>query len=87
VALAECCIAGGEGARIELDAVDAAALFGEGPGAFVVSAPAEALAAFGQAATVIGTVGGDALEIAGALSVPVSQLAAAHARGLPDRLR
>jgi phosphoribosylformylglycinamidine synthase subunit PurL len=86
VALADCCIAGGVGARVDLDAVDDAALFGEGPGGFVVSAPAHALAAFGQAATVIGTVGGEALEIAGAFSVAVAELAAAHARGLPARL-
>ena len=37
VALAECCIAGGLGARVALDGVP---LFGEGPGAFVVSGAA-----------------------------------------------
>ena len=39
VALAECCIEGGVGARIELSAVDEEALFGEGPGGVVVSGP------------------------------------------------
>ena len=44
-----------------------AELFGEGPGAFLVSGPASALGAFGAAARVIGTVGGDALTIEGVL--------------------
>ena len=63
VALAECCVAGGLGAEVALDAVAVAdpeaLLFGEGPGAFVVSGPRAAFAAFGAAATVLGTVGGD----------------------------
>ena len=62
VALAECCIAGGLGARVALDAP----LFAEG-GAFVVSGPRAALARFGAAATEIGEVGGDALVIDGEL--------------------
>ena len=50
VALAECCLAGGLGAEAELEDVcktpssTEAALFGEGPGGFVVSGPAAALA-------------------------------------------
>ena len=41
VALAECCLGGGIGARIDFGApADEALLFGEGPGAFVVSGPA-----------------------------------------------
>jgi phosphoribosylformylglycinamidine (FGAM) synthase-like enzyme len=79
VALAECCIAGRLGARVDLSG---APLFGEGPGAFVVSGPRDALARFGAAARVIGEVGGDALEIDGELEVPVSELARAHAEGL-----
>jgi phosphoribosylformylglycinamidine synthase len=97
VALAECCIAGGVGARVDLAAVearvrpqlavDAAArrdgtLFGEGPGAFVVSGPREALVHFGAAAIEIGTVGGDVLAIDGILDVPVAELARTHADGL-----
>ena len=40
VALAECCLGGGIGARIDFGApADEALLFGEGPGAFVVSGP------------------------------------------------
>ena len=84
-ALAECCIASGRGATVELGASDEAALFGEGTGAFVVSGSADALRAFGGAAQVIGTVGGDRLE-AGDCSVAVADLAAAHADGLASRL-
>jgi phosphoribosylformylglycinamidine synthase len=99
VALAECCIAGGVGAEVMLDTGDAAlvgdgavgtdetTLFGECPGAFVVSGPHEAFVAFGAAATIIGTVGGDALSIAGALSVPLGELSATHAGGLAELMR
>lgn len=84
VALAECCVAGGIGARVELPA-DEARLFGEGPGAFVVSARREDLAAFGAAATVLGEVGGDALD-AGDVKIAVTELARVHADGLRNRL-
>jgi phosphoribosylformylglycinamidine synthase II len=78
VALAECCVAGGIGARVELD-VD---LFAEAPGtAFVVSGPEQAVAQIG---TVIGRVGGPELEIAGRLKVAVSELRAALEGGLQE---
>jgi len=83
VALAECCIAGGLGARVDLSGLEP---FAEGPGAFVVSAPPESLAAFGAVARIIGEVGGDALEIAGEEPVSVHHLARAHADGLPALL-
>src|SRR4051794_27697148 len=89
VALAEACLAGGLGARVELSPVRPAGealLFGEGPGAFVVSGPEQALRAFGGAATRIGAVGGAALRIEGALDVSVAELTAAHAGGLADLL-
>src|SRR5215211_1646489 len=89
VALAEACLAGGVGASVDLAPLrpdGEALLFGEGPGAFVVSGPESSLRAFGGAATRIGTVGGDSLKIAGALSVPVAELAAAHAGGLAGLL-
>jgi phosphoribosylformylglycinamidine synthase len=67
VALAECCLAGGIGARVEV-ALD---VFGEAPGrGFVVSGPARAL----EGLQIIGGVGGDELEIVGQLKVPVSEL-------------
>jgi len=78
VALAECALASGLGATVT--GVDD--LFGEGPGAFVVSGPAEAMSAFGAAARVIGEVGGDALTIDGVLSVPLVDLERAHTTGL-----
>jgi phosphoribosylformylglycinamidine synthase subunit PurL len=85
VALAECCIASGLGAEVTVD-TDERALFGEGPGAFVVSGRHDAFAAFGSAVTVIGVAGGEELRIAGALSVPLRELAGAHAGGLAQLL-
>jgi phosphoribosylformylglycinamidine synthase len=77
VALAECCIAGQIGARVTLPAgLDP---FAEAPGrAFVVSGPEAALTGL----TIIGRVGGQALEIDGSANVPVSEMHAARARGL-----
>jgi phosphoribosylformylglycinamidine synthase subunit PurL len=82
VALAECCVAGGIGARVTVpEGLD---LFGEDFGSgFIVSGPRAALGDL----TVIGEVTGDALEITGLLNVPVSGLADAHAGGLVQLLR
>jgi phosphoribosylformylglycinamidine synthase len=79
VALAECCIAGGLGARVRLpEGLDP---FGEAPGcAFIVSGPAEALAEF----TVIGEVGGQELVIEGLLELGVSALREARDAGLAE---
>jgi phosphoribosylformylglycinamidine synthase len=86
VAVAECCIASGRGASVDVALDDEAALFGEGPGAFVVSASADALAAFGGAARVIGTVGGEALTLGDGVSIPVAELVRVHTEGLAARL-
>ncbi|MGI8862921.1 MAG: phosphoribosylformylglycinamidine synthase subunit PurL [Solirubrobacteraceae bacterium] len=77
VALAECCIAGGIGARVEPpDGLD---LFGEAPGrGFIVSGAEADLAAF----QIIGRVGGASLQIDGVLEVPVSELAQTRDDGL-----
>ena len=84
VALAECCLAAGLGATIELGSEPAhGELFGEGPGGFVLSGPADALAALGRVTAVrmIGTVGGSALTISAAgIDLPLQDLAAAHSR-------
>jgi phosphoribosylformylglycinamidine synthase len=88
-ALAECCLDGGLGARVDLAPLrpsGEALLFGEGPGAFVVSGDPQSLRAFGGAAVQIGTVGGSDLMIDGSLSVPLAELSAAHAGGLADLL-
>jgi phosphoribosylformylglycinamidine (FGAM) synthase-like enzyme len=82
VALAECCIEGGVGARITLPSDDEPALFGEGPGGAVVAGPPEAVTRV-PGARVIGEVGGDALEIAGALSLPVERLRSIYEGAIP----
>jgi phosphoribosylformylglycinamidine synthase len=88
VALAECCLAGGLGALIDFGApADDALLFGEGPGAFVVSGPRDALAHFGAAAKVLGSVGGGTLRIEGVLEIALVDLERAHTGGLADLLR
>ena len=81
VALAECCAASGLGAELTVDGGEDV-LFGEGPGAFVVSGPREAFAAFGPAARLLGVVGGDELRIDAVLAVPVDELRGVHADGL-----
>ena len=68
IALAECCLAGGIGAKVELGELSARAmeaLFGEGPGGFVVSGPAVALNELAQDVPLhrLGTVGGGSLEL------------------------
>ncbi|HEV3047711.1 MAG TPA: phosphoribosylformylglycinamidine synthase subunit PurL [Solirubrobacteraceae bacterium] len=106
VALAECCLAGGLGARVELGAefwaaippvvpgpsgapgapgpeLLAGALFGEAPGGFVLSGPAEALERLAESVPLlaIGEVGGAGLEIAtGAqpIAATLDELAGAH---------
>jgi phosphoribosylformylglycinamidine synthase subunit PurL len=115
VALAECCLAGGIGATVELgedlwQAISlpsadsgssapaservAAALFGEGPGGFLISGPAQGVGSLGKRTQVrrIGNVGGEELriEIAGgsgpggalgaAIAVGLAELGEAHAR-------
>jgi phosphoribosylformylglycinamidine synthase len=83
-ALAECCIEGGIGARVVLEDDDAG-LFGEGPGGVIVAGLRAAVEAL-EGAIVIGEVGGDALEIEGALSVPVGELRAAYEGAIPAAL-
>jgi phosphoribosylformylglycinamidine synthase subunit PurL len=82
VTLAECCIEGGVGARLSLPSIDEAALFGEGPGGAVVAGPPEAVRGV-PGARVIGEVGGDSLEIAGVLRVPLPALREAYEGAIP----
>jgi phosphoribosylformylglycinamidine synthase II len=84
VALAECCLAGGLGVDVRLDEPDdpSAALFGEGPGGFLVSGTPSGVRSLGRRTPVrvLGTVGGDSLRIAlGESHVEVSLDALAHA--------
>jgi phosphoribosylformylglycinamidine (FGAM) synthase-like enzyme len=85
VAVAECCLAGGIGATLDLGPSDDPLrhLFGEGPGGFVVSGPREALERLGRRTPldVFGTVGGESLDVTiadASLSAPVEELGAAH---------
>ena len=96
VALAECCLAGAIGAEIELRLEQPAAgspeaaLFGEGPGGFLVSGTSDALDVLGEQIAVVrlGAVGGGALTLAfdgddgagGPIALPLEQLAHAHAQ-------
>ncbi len=83
-ALAECSIAGGVGCRVDIDPLveergvsGETALFGEGPGGFVLSGERsrlEALASEALAVLLVGEVGGEAIEIEAAeqsLAVPL----------------
>jgi phosphoribosylformylglycinamidine synthase len=89
VAVAECCLAGGIGASVAVDAAvgEAASerLFGEGPGGFVVSGPRDALDALAERTPVtpLGEAGGDALVVRLAdgdeLSIGLDELQGAHA--------
>jgi phosphoribosylformylglycinamidine synthase len=94
-ALAECCIAGGTGARVELEwAGLTPTLFGEGPGGVVVSGSPEGIdrlaAEAGEVPVVkLGQTGGDALVIAAGaatLQLSVRELKSAHEQAIPDLL-
>jgi phosphoribosylformylglycinamidine synthase len=96
VALAECCLAGGLGAEIALGTDDAAtlgaegdaetALFGEGPGGFLLSGEAGALDELARRVPLrrLGTVGGDSLAIEaageGAILASLDDLGRAHGK-------
>jgi phosphoribosylformylglycinamidine synthase len=81
-ALAECCIAGGIGARVDVaplfarlgdSAPPEAALFGEGPGGVLVSGTLEAIEGLADAAGAdglirLGEVGGETLELTGGVA-------------------
>ena len=83
VALAECCLAGSIGARIDLgdEPVQEDDLFGEAPGGFLLSGPAGVLGALGALTPVrlIGTVAGESLRFARpAFELSLDDLKAAH---------
>jgi phosphoribosylformylglycinamidine synthase len=90
VALAECCLAGRTGCRVSLPGDPFTALFSESSARAVAEVAPGAEAAFaalcqrhGVAATVLGTVGGDRLEVTGCFSVPVAELATVGGGVLP----
>ena len=81
-ALAECCIAGELGAKVTMEPTEAD-LFGEGPGGVIVAGPRDAVEAL-DGAIVIGEVGGDTLDIEGALSLPLADLRDAYEDSIPS---
>jgi phosphoribosylformylglycinamidine synthase subunit PurL len=90
VALAESCLAGGQGCRVRLPGDPFVALFSESAARVVaaVRPGSEAefgalCAAHGVPAQALGTIGGTALEITGEFTVPLDELAAAHGQPLP----
>ncbi|MFL5782113.1 MAG: phosphoribosylformylglycinamidine synthase subunit PurL [Thermoleophilaceae bacterium] len=94
-ALAECCIAGGVGARVELSWNGLApTLFGEGPGGVLVSGPAAAIEAIRADAghvpvLKLGETGGDGLVIAAGaatLQLSIEDLKTAYEQAIPDLL-
>jgi phosphoribosylformylglycinamidine synthase II len=81
VALAECVLAGGIGASIDLgENLSPAFLFGEAPGGFVVSGSEDALSHLALRAPLrlIGSVGGDSLQLASSFNLTIAALAEAH---------
>ena len=93
VAIAESCIIGGIGARIDAPVMGRwdAALFGETQSRIVASLAPEGLGAFGDLCdqagvpwAVIGAVGGDSLAVSGLVGVPVAGLAEAWRNGLDN---
>jgi phosphoribosylformylglycinamidine synthase subunit PurL len=96
VALAECCLAGGLGARVDFRGAGEALvgqLFGEGPGGFLLSGPRPALAALARQVrlTFVGEIagGGEDLALAvdgGTLTWPLDELRAVRDAGLSSRI-
>jgi phosphoribosylformylglycinamidine (FGAM) synthase-like enzyme len=90
VALAESCLAGGLGARVTLPGDAFTLLFSESAGRALVAVRPGREAEFtalraeaGVPGDVIGTTGGDALEVSGSFTIGLDELAAAHRATLP----
>jgi phosphoribosylformylglycinamidine synthase len=90
VALAESCLRGGAGCAVRLPGDPFTALFSESAGRAIVAVRPGAEAAFrplrdahGVPGETIGTVGGDSLAVDGCFGIPLTELAAVHARTLP----
>ncbi|HEV2239872.1 MAG TPA: phosphoribosylformylglycinamidine synthase subunit PurL [Streptosporangiaceae bacterium] len=94
IALAECCLAGGQGCTVHLPGAPEGEvfplLFGESAARALVSVRPGAEAEFaalcqggGVPAAVLGVTGGASLEIAGSFSVPLDELESAHGATLP----
>jgi phosphoribosylformylglycinamidine synthase len=90
VALAECCLAGGQGAAVAPPGDEFVSLFSESTARAVVAVAPGARQEFaalcqanGVPASVIGTTGGTSLEISGSFTIGLDELAAAFRATLP----
>jgi phosphoribosylformylglycinamidine synthase len=90
VALAECCLAGGQGCTVALPGDAFTCLFSESAARAVVAVRPGAQDEFaalcsgaGVPASVIGVTGGGSLEVTGSFSVSLGELTAAHRGPLP----
>jgi phosphoribosylformylglycinamidine synthase subunit PurL len=91
IALAECCLAGGLGARVSLDGDLFTGLFSESAARAVVAVRPGSAGAFAALAAdhpvparELGVVGGDRLVVAGSFDIGLGELAAAHRGTLPS---
>jgi phosphoribosylformylglycinamidine synthase subunit PurL len=90
IALAECCLAGGQGCVVGLPGEPFTCLFGESAARAVVATAPGAEAEFaalcaerGVPAAVLGVTGGTSLEVTGCFTIPLDELAAVHRGTLP----
>jgi phosphoribosylformylglycinamidine synthase len=94
IALAECCLTGGQGCAVRLPGDPFTSLFGESAARAVVATMPGAEAEFaalcashGVPAAELGVTGGSTLEIVDCFTIPLDELAAAHRGTLPALLR
>ena len=90
IALAECCLAGGQGCAVRLPGDPFTRLFGESAARAVVAVVPGAEAEFaalcsahGVPAAELGVTGGGTLEVVDCFTIPLDELAAAHRGTLP----
>jgi phosphoribosylformylglycinamidine synthase II len=90
IALAECCLAGGQGCAVRLPGDPFSWLFGESAARAVVTTVPGAEAEFaalcssrGVPAAELGVTGGTTLEVVDCFTIPLGELAAAHRGTLP----
>ena len=90
IALAECCLAGGQGCAVRLPGDPFTGLFGESAARAVVAVVPGAEAEFaalcsahGVPAAELGVTGGGTLEVVDCFTIPLDELAAAHRGTLP----
>jgi phosphoribosylformylglycinamidine synthase subunit PurL len=90
IALAECCLAGGQGCTVQIPGQEFTLLFGESAARAVIAVRPGAEGEFaalceggGVPAAVLGMTGGASLEVTGSFAIPLDELAAAHRGTLP----